>query len=189
MCIITWVAYLLLNNTVWDYYLTHTRIAYIFLYVISGISLYQRRNKNFFLKIGVYMYLLFLLSILTGSVFRMYISYTLDLNDYGVYDKILGKKLVIDTIYKDAKGKPFSVFIFMPGIYTHPYEYLFKTYGKNTHGFVPTEVKNGLAYLIIEPDTSKPWRQKGWLETVVQGGESIWKQTLLNGLILEKRMY
>ncbi len=188
MIAFTWAAYLLLNNTVWDYYLTHTRIAFILLFTIAGVALWQRKNL-FIAKLGLVVGIVFIGTVLCGSVFRQYISYTLDIRDVHVYDKILGKRLVIDTIYHDAQGQPFSVFEFVPGVYTYPYDYLFETYGKTRYGYEPTYDKNGLAYLIIEPDKSQPWRQNGWLQTVVQGGSSVWVRTLLNGLILEKRIY
>ena len=189
LCVLTWAAYFLLNNTVWDYYLTHTRIAYILLFTIAGVTLYRKHKTSKAALVGGIFFSVFLVTIAAGSVFRMYITYTLDIKDLGVYDKILGKQLVIDTIYKDAKGVPFSVFVFMPAIYTYPYDYLFRTYGKKQYGYEPSHDKKGLAYLIIEPDRGQPWRQKGWLETVVQGGKTVWIRTLLNGLILEKRMY
>jgi hypothetical protein len=188
MIVLTWAAYLLLNNVVWDYYLTHTRIAYILLFTFAGVALW-RAKKNLFAAAGLAVGVVFLCTIVCGTVFRQYISYTLDIRDLGVYDKIIGKRLVIDTIYHDAQGQPFSVFVFLPGVYTYPYDYLFQTYGAMRYGSVPTHEKKGLAYLIIEPDKSQPWRQNGWLQTVVQGGSSIWIKTLLNGLILEKRIY
>jgi hypothetical protein len=178
----------LLLMIVWDYYLTHTRIAYILLFAFAAVALWRAR-KTLFAVIGLAVGMIFLCTVLCGSVFRQYISYTLDIHDMGVYDKIVGKRLVIDTIYYDAEGQPFSVFVFLPGVYTYPYDYLFQTYGKTRYGYEPTHDKKGLAYLIIEPDKSKPWRQNGWRETVVQGGKSVWIKTLLNGLILEKRIY
>jgi hypothetical protein len=188
MCVFTWAAYLLLNNVVWDYYLTHTRIAFILLFTFAGVTLWKKKQL-FIAKIGLAVGVVFIATVLVGSVFRQYISYTLDIRDTHVYDKILGKRLVIDTIYQDAHGQPFSVFEFVPGIYTYPYDYLFETYGKTRYGYEPTQVKKGLAYLVIEPDKGEPWRQQGWLQTVVQGGKSVWIKTLLNGLILEKRIY
>jgi len=189
MIVFTCLAYLLLNNTVWDYYLTHNRFAYILLFIIAGIALLRSLKQSLVSKMGVVIGMIFIAVVFCGSIFRMYITYTLDLHDMGVYDKIYGKRLVIDTIYKDAAGKPFSVLVFMPSVYTYPYTYLFETYGKSKYGYVPKDDKVGLAYLVIEPDKNQPWRQKGWLETVVQGGKSIWVKTLLNGLILEKRIY
>lgn len=189
LLVTTWAGYLFLNNTVWDYYLTHTRITYIFLYVIAILALLRIYKRLFVAKIGLMIFGIFLITIAVGSAFRQYISYTVDIRDIHVYEKIQGKKLVIDTIYDDAKGEKFSVFVFMPSVYTHPYDYLFKTYAKKRYGYEPNHQKQGLAYLIIEPDFSQIWRHKGWLETVVNGGETIWTKTILNSLILEKRMY
>lgn len=189
MLMTTWAGYLVLNNVVWDYYLTHTRIGFTLLFTYSIVACVHRKKKTLFDSFALIMFALFILALGVGSVFRMYVSYTSDLYDTGKFEKIQGKRFVIDTIYQDADGKSFSVFIFIPSVYTWPYDYLFKTYGKQTYGYEPGHEKKGLAYLIIEPDISQPWRQNGWLETVVQGGETVWIKTLLNGLILEKREY
>jgi hypothetical protein len=77
----------------------------------------------------------------------------------------------------------------MAPIYTYPYDYLFKTYGKETYGYVPGSEKKGLVYLIIEPDGSKPWTYKGWLETVIVGGDIISTTTLGTGHIIQKRIF
>jgi len=189
LLVTTWAGYLFLNNTVWDYYLTHARIAYMLLYVISLLALVRIYKRSYIAKAGLVVFGIFLAIFVVGSAFRQYVSYTVDIADMHVYEKIQGKKLVIDTIYADASDQSFSVFVFMPSVYTHPYDYLFKTYAKKIYGYEPTQKKQGRAYLIIEPDFSQIWRHKGWLETVVNGGETIWKKTLLNGLILEKRVY
>lgn len=189
MIITTWAGYLVLNNTVWDYYLTHVRLGYILLFTYAIVSFIQKKKNVFFRSLGMLFSVIFLLVLFIGSMFRMYITYTSDLHDTGKFEKIQGKRFVLDTIYRDANGQPFSVFVFIPSVYTWPYDYLFKTYGRQTYGYEPDLEKKGLAYLIIEPDISKPWRQKGWLETVVQGGETVWTKTILNGLILEKRVY
>lgn len=189
MLITTWVGYLVLNNVVWDYYLTHVRLGIILLFTYAIVSFVHNKKRTLFSSLAMALSIVFLSVLLIGSVFRMYITYTSDLNDTGKFEKIQGKRYVLDTIYKDADGQRFSVFIFIPSVYTWPYDYLFKTYGKQTYGYEPAKEKKGLAYLIIEPDNSEPWRQKGWLETVVQGGKTVWVRTILNGLILEKREY
>ena len=189
MMLTTWAGYLVLNNVVWDYYLTHTRLGFILLFTYAITSFIQKKKNVHVPSLGLILSAAFLSVLFVGSVFRMYITYTSDLNDTGKFEKIQGKRFVLDTIYKDASGQPFSVFAFIPSVYTWPYDYLFKTYGKQTYGYEPSHEKKGLAYLIIEPDNDKPWRQKGWLETVVQGGETVWVKTLLNGLILERRQY
>lgn len=189
MSMVTWIGFLFLNNTVWDYYMTHTRIGYILLFVYAIVTMIFHYSHSLFAKLALVVSIVFLVILSIGSVFRQYITYTIDLHDTNVIDKIKGKKMVIDSLYQDAHGQPFSVFIFVPPIYTFPYDYLFKTYGKQTYGYEPGYMKTGLAYLLIEPDNGQSWRQKGWLETVVQGGETVWKKTMLNGLIVEKRIY
>ncbi len=183
MIITTWAGYLLLNNTVWDYYLTHLRLAYILLFTYAIVAFIHKKS------LGLIVSIVFLSVMFVGSVFRMHITYTSDLHDTGKFEKIQGKRYVLDAIYKDADEQPFSVFIFTPSIYTWPYDYLFITYGKQTYGYEPGSEKKGLAYLIIEPDFSQPWRHKGWLETVVQGGRLVWEKTMLNGLILIKKEF
>jgi hypothetical protein len=111
------------------------------------------------------------------------------MTELGGVEKIRGKRMAIDYVYQDAKGKPFSVFVFMPPIYTYPYDYLFKTYGKDTYGYAPGNQKKGLVYLIIEKDNSKPWTYNGWLETVIKDGDIIETKTLITGHIIQKRMF
>ncbi len=189
MTIVTWIGFLFLNNTVWDYYLTHTRIGYILLFTLSMVAIWRNLKTSMVAKVSAVVCGVFLITVLIGSIFRQYISYTIDIHDTNVIDKIQAKKTVVDMMYKDANGQPFSEFIFVPPIYTYAYDYLFLTYGKQTYGYFPGKEKHGIAYLLIEPDNGQPWRQKGWLETVVQGGETVWKKTLYNGIILEKRLY
>ena len=119
----------------------------------------------------------------------MIINIRYDYWDVGGIAKIKGKRASIDYIYHDAGGKPFSEFTFMPPIYTYPYDYLFLTYGKKTYGYVPGKEKKGLVYLLIEPDGSKPWTYKGWLETVIAGGDIIDTTTVPTGQIVQKRMF
>ena len=174
---------LLLNNSVWDYYLVHAH--YIFIYIFAYTCVWAfKKSKIIFIILS-----LFLLSMAVSSAWRMKVSYTYDYYDVGGVEKIIGKKAAIDYVYKDAKGAPFSGFTFMAPIYTYPYDYLFATYGKQTYGYVPGTEKKGLVYLIIEPDMSKIWTYKGWLETVIVGGDIIKTVTLPTGQIIQVRQF
>lgn len=178
---VTWVSYLYLNNVVWDYYLMHLRIGYI---VLFGYGV--RQATNMLSRIAA---LVFVLVLLSGSIFRMYISYTSDLGDDGTFHKIRGKMAAIDAIYSDAAGLPFNVLTFVPYVYTYPYDYLFQTYAVRRYGGKPGKEKRGVVYLIIEPDYDKPWRHTGWLETVIVGGKTEFVKELPSGQILEKRIF
>ncbi|MBI4130408.1 hypothetical protein HY468_03770, partial [Candidatus Roizmanbacteria bacterium] len=130
----------------------------------------------------------FFILLTAGGFNRIYLNYAHDYYDYGGGAKISGKVDAIDFVYEDAKNVPFNVLVFMPPIYTYPYEYLFAWHGKNRYGYVPGNEKEGTFYLIMEPDPQKPWSYKGWQETVIKSGEVVWMKTLPSGTIVEKRI-
>lgn len=107
-------------------------------------------------------------------------------NDGGA-EKIKGKLSAIDYTYKDAKEKPFGLLVFTPAVYTDAYDYLIFWYGKNKYSYIPHKDKKGTFYLLMETDTSKPWSNKGWLETVIKTGNIVETKTLPTGLIIQKR--
>ena len=107
--------------------------------------------------------------------------------DDGGTAKIRGKVAAIDALYQDAQGKPFSAFVFTPVVLTDAYDYLFWWHGQRTYGYVPANKKEGVFYLLIEPDPSKPWSYNGWLETVIKIGDILYTKTLPSGFIIQKR--
>lgn len=189
LLIVSYGILLLLNNSVWDYYLIHAHFVYMYIFAYLLILLFSKLRKNFFAGVGFCLLFAFFLLMTWSSAKRMYINIRYDLVDLGGVEKIKGKRMAIDYIYRDARGKPFSEFTFMPPIYTYPYEYLFKTYGLKKYGYVPGSEKKGLVYLIIEPDHSKPWTYKGWLETVIIDGDIVETKTLFTGHIIQKRIF
>lgn len=180
---------LFLNNSVWDYYLIHAHFIFMYVFAYCFVFAFRTMRKSFWSKIAFGILGVFLLSMTVASAWRMQVSYRYDIRDYGGVEKIKGKKEAIDYVYKDAGGKPFSEFTFMAPIYTYPYEYLFQTYGKTKYGYVPGIEKKGPVYLIIEPDASKPWTYKGWLETVIVGGDIIKTVNLPTGHIIQVRQF
>lgn len=184
--VVSWCFFLLLRNVIWDYYILHLHIAFIILFSYGTLKLVEtfRKRKTYAF---VFFPLLYLAVMSYGSMNRFKDVWGYDFGDYGGGAKIKGKTDAIDYVYADAKGKPFNVLVFVPPIYTYPYDYLFQWYGKTKYNYVPKNEKKGLLYLIIEPDYDKPWTYKGWLETVVAGGDVIETKTLPSGLIVQKR--
>lgn len=107
--------------------------------------------------------------------------------DDGGAEKIKGKLSAIDYIYKDAKEKNFGLLVFTPAVYTDNYDYLIWWYGGRKYNYIPHKEKEGIFYLLIESDRSKPWSYNGWLETVIKTGNIIESKTLPTGLIIQKR--
>jgi len=189
LLITSYVVLLGLNNTIWDYYLIHAHFIYMYVFAYVVVFSFREMRKSMWLKMIFGVLTIFLISMIVSSSWRMMISYTYDFHDLGGVEKILGKKIAIDYVYKDAHGQPFSEFTFMAPIYTYPYDYLFQTYALHKYGYAPGNQKKGLVYLIIEPDSSKPWTYKGWLETVIVGGKIIKTVTLPTGHIIQERLF
>ncbi len=186
---ISYVVLLFLNNTVWDYYLIHAHFVFMYVFAYIGATIVSKlRTSIWYMGPGGDL-AIFLISMVLSSYRRIVTNYRYDYYDLGGIEKIKGKKMAIDYIYQDAKGKPFSEFTFMPPIYTYPYEYLFKTYAKQKYGYIPGNEKKGLVYLIIEVDGYKPWTYKGWLETVIVGGDVVETKILSTGHIIQKRIF
>jgi len=161
------------------WYLTGFQSFYI---VLSGIIL-AKLNKS---VIGRVLFVGILSVCLTYSAHKINTLYIHPPNDGG-FAKIRGKIRAIDYIYKDAKGGAFGVFVFTPPVLTDAYDYLLWWQGTQRYGYVPHKKKEGLVYLLIEPDPDKPWSYKGWLETVIQKGTIEETVTLQSGLIIQKR--
>lgn len=93
----------------------------------------------------------------------------------------------LDYVYQDARGKNFSVFVYTPPVYDYAYQYLFWWRGVGEYGFLPGKSKDGLFYLIMEPDQERPWAPNGWKETVIKTGTTLETKVLPGGIMLEKR--
>lgn len=183
--IVTFIVFSFLRNYVYYYYLYHLNIAYIFICVYA---VYKIINLNKTYQ-GIKILVLVLISILAvKSINFSYANTIRDLSDYGGTAKIRGKIDAIDYIYKDAKGKPFGLFVFTPPVYTYAYDYLLWWYGERKYHYLPYQEKRGTFYLLIERDGSKPWSYKGWLETVIKIGKVIYTKKLPSNFIIQKRV-
>lgn len=181
--VITFLILSFLRNIVFMYYLVHLNIIYIFLfvYIVTSSFIHKIRILQ---VLSVLVFLIFLIHAIPFA----WNNFSQDLNDYGGIPKIKGKIDAIDYIYKDAKGEKFGLLVFTPPVYTYPYDYLVWWYGDRNYHYIPHQEKNGLFYLLIEPDLTKPWSYKGWLETVIKTGTVIETKELPSGFIIQKRI-
>lgn len=163
------------------WFLTGFQSVYLLLFGIVLAKCWQT-------KLGKVFVLSFVVVGLWWSVGKLQTLYSLP-RDEGGASKINGKLAAIDYIYRDAKEETFGVLVFTPAVLTDAYDYLLFWYGKEKYGYVPHKEKKGLVYLLMEPDSGKPWSYKGWQETVVKTGKVIESKTLPSGLIVEKRIF
>ena len=175
--LMTFVVFLFLNNTVWDYYLIHLHLAYIILFSYLLVN-------GSWLKGKILLALLFVLML--PGVGREINRAINDYSDFGGTAKIKGKIEAVDYIYKDAGGENFNLLEFTPPVYDYAYRYLFDWYGVRKYHYLPGDKKEGLYYLLIEPESSGLWH-KGWLETVIGPGNVLKEITIPSGFIIQKR--
>lgn len=180
--ILMFALYMKYTWPMWEWWLLELGVVYVFLIGLV-ISWGWRRGGIWRVIVASFMMLLFVSHITSTIGF-----YRSDYGDYGGTHKIRGKKDALDVIYRDAAGQPFNLLVFSPPVYTYPYDYLVWWYGNRTYGYMPGKEKKGTFYLLIEPDASKPWSYKGWLETVIKTGTVIRTWNLPSGFIIEKRI-
>lgn len=179
---VSFFVFMLMRNSLYAYYITNLILVYLILisYVIAKAVIYHKTIP-----------LLFVSVIAISAVFEFIPStirtFQYDVRDYGGIAKFSGKKDAIDYIYRDAGNKKFGLLIFSPPIYTYPYDYILSWYGKKQYNFIPKPEKKVDFYLLIEPDSKKPWTYKGWLQTVIKNGRIIKTVKLPSGFIVQKR--
>lgn len=180
--VITFIIFFPLRNAIYGHYLVDLNLIYIFLFAYVFVKSYQIRNILF-----IVLYTVFLTSpVFIATIDAIKVSYN-DYRDHGGVNKIAGIKEAIDYIYKDAQGKTFGLLAFSPAVYTDKFDYIIWWYGAEKYHYQPHKEKKGLFYLLIEPDSAKPWSYKGWLETVVKTGTVMQTEKLSNGYIVQKR--
>jgi hypothetical protein len=184
---VTYAMFLLLDNTVWDYYLIHLHFVYIYIFAVCFAWSIGHWRKNLLAKAVFVVLAFYLLSFVRASFYRIKLNWRVDYPDYGGVEKIRGKRAALDYVYSQAAGQPFNAFVFMAPIYTYPYDYLFKTYGREKYGYEPGNQKSGDVYLIIERDSQNWYR--GWLETVIKGGEVVSSEVIPAGQLIEHRYF
>jgi hypothetical protein len=173
--------YFFFPNAVWQWYLTHLYFIYIFL---ASVIVYFSM-KNF--KFAKVIYLIFFIFALYSSLKTLESRYRYDFFDTRGTAGFKSKLAAIDYIYQNAEKKEFNILVFTPPVYDYAYRYLLWWYGGKKYNYVPGDKKEGLLYLWIEPDNSKPWTYKGWLETEIRVGKILNEIKLPSGFIIQKR--
>lgn len=165
---------------IWEWWILELMIFYCFLFGIILTYLFKNKLMRFFV---VPIYIIFFLSFVNKTIF----FYKNDFNDFGGTQKIKGKIEAIDYVYKNAKGKKFGLLVFTPPVYAYAYDYLIWWHGSKNYNYIPYKEKKGTFYLLMEPDSSKPWSYDGWLETVIKTGTIVETKELPSGFVIQKR--
>lgn len=177
--VVYYIIFVLFPRPAWSWYWIGLQVSYYFFiaYVFS-----QLLKFNPIIKYGAIL-LLGVWAVVTVWGYHTFPVY--DDQGTGIFKN---EMRVINYIYKDADGKPFSEFVYTPPVYDYAYQYLFWWAGTRIYHYVPRKNKTGVFYLIIEPDTQRPAAPNGWKETVIKTGKVQWDKVFPGNITLEKRI-
>lgn len=150
--LVNFVLFLTLKYAVWSYYWIGSTPLYVMLisYCIGSLFNY---NKKLFLQIGFIGVLVFIV-----FLYHPWTTFTL----WAQGDILPGsqtlstEKEVVRTIFKDANGQPFSVYVQTPPVYDYVYRYLFWWKGYTIYHDYPIDLKQHITYVIREHSQSDP---------------------------------
>lgn len=134
--------------------------------VFTSVTIEKIRQKNKY--IGITLLLLIVIMNISGWISNIPENRNIFFQSTQLRLKFSDQKKVLDTIYKEANGKPFSF-----QSYTIPYwsqqgwEYLFWYYGKQKYGYLPIEEKAKTLFVIIQIDRNNRVFQENWLNNTV----------------------
>ncbi len=170
------IFFLIYSRAAWSWYWVGLQVPYYFAVAYSLWIFYQNIPK---LKpaILIILALFTVIPLIPGSTEFLK-------TEPGIYNN---EMRAIHTAFNDANGQPFSLFFYTPPIYTYQYDYLAWWYAKRNNIPAPAQNKDQLFYLILEEDKQNPDAPKGWKETVIKEGKTIWIKKLPGNLTVERR--
>lgn len=153
---------------VWSHYTIGIPVLYIFIFslILYKTVLYFKKFKTFIVAL---IFILLVIEINPPQIIEN-IKNPFWQGDVSLYRNQLG---VVDFIYKYAQGKNFNYIVYTPPVHDYTYRYIFSWYGKNTYGYIPSEKKDRLFFLIMEPDNQYPNRLEAWLTVRENDGKII----------------
>ncbi len=168
-------------RAIWGHYLVGLPVLYI---IAASIILSAVVRKN--LLVGALVF--FVLLYINVKPVQLISNFSKPLweGNAAVYRNQL---TAIDYIYKDSAGKNFNFVAYTPAVHDYTYRYLFSWYGKNTYGYTPSQKKENLFYLIIEPDPGYEGRIIDWLKVREGDGKIISRYAAKGGITVQKRIH
>lgn len=154
LCGITLLAPLIifpvLNYPIWNYFWIGSAGLYTF--CVAFVLGYLLKKRETLQKVGYILLFIFLLFLIP---YEKLFQWSRGAPTLGV--QALSLQLdVVNTIYRDAGNKPFSVYVQTPPIYDYAYRYLFWWQGNIHHYQLPNDQKQPLTYFILETTPTKP---------------------------------
>lgn len=185
LIILTYSGFIVFSGPVWGWYRAGTPILFA---IISGIglsSLYQTKLA----RPAVLVILFYLLYIAVKPTHRLAVwsGHT----NPGVA-AVTNQHAALDSIYQNAAGQPFALYVYTPPVYPYIWDYQLYWYAQNKYGYLPfpydvmPQANNPeLVYLLVEPD-EYPTRIDGWLGNFKGHGQSLETWSISGDITIHK---
>lgn len=166
----------------YDYYLTGYYLIFILLFAVGLAEIARSGWGKIFVLLFLYLFIL----------------NSFDFLKFKLSDKVespgsiaLKNELAaIDWVYRDAKGQPFNVDVYVPPIIPYAYDYLFLWQGHRHCGDelcgMKSDGQTSALYTLYEQDSSHPERLDAWLARQ-KGIAKVEEETRFGGITVQRR--
>lgn len=184
--VLFYLGFLIYPGTVWGWYRAGIPTLMLLLSALS-LSAYYQTGK--FHKKILFTYLIFMFFV------GFHIHDRVEVASGNYHDNVStlrAQQVVIDSVYQDAAGEPFALYVYTPPVYTYIWDYQLHWYARSKYGYLPKPYdirpqagNPKLIYLIREPDDNNE-RVHGWIGNFKANGKSVdvWHTTA--GITIEK---
>ncbi|OGY18568.1 MAG: hypothetical protein A2900_03090 [Candidatus Chisholmbacteria bacterium RIFCSPLOWO2_01_FULL_50_28] len=184
--IMMYLGFVIYPGPIWAWYRAGMPIVFILLVAIGWAALVGESKKWKHIAIAVFIPLAFI-----GLKPNLLLSHITTGYEGGA-GTVKNQKNALDTIFQDARGNPFDLYVYTPPVYTYVWDHMLFWYAKPKYTNYPNEygyqrskkAENGF-YLLIEPDDF-PDRISGWKGNFESHGKPVKTWELAGGLRLER---
>jgi hypothetical protein len=179
--ILMFILFLFYSNPVYPLY-----IIGLIAPVILGFSLViYELGKN---KTGNLIIMIFFLVSFITIFYKLFNLYTQPYYN-NTAGSLRNQEAVVNWIYHDAKGKPFSYFVYSPDTYTYNIDYLMWWKGETKYHYQPLHIKTQSTYLIMyEPLAKDVSAHSFWKKNTIHTSSNVLSKKIFTGNITVEKL-
>lgn len=180
--VFVYLLYIIYPLPIWGHYTFAIPIIMAFLFIVSTLIIWSKSIG----KILIAFFILYSCIVTVDNLTGLYKTPYVPISD-GSY---INQLKVVDGVFKTAKGKNFSYFVYSPPVITYGMDYMLWWRGKNIYGYYPTTNKTtGLIFLIMYPNDQDKSAHGYWIKNRIRTNARILSsKTYPGNIIVEKRL-
>lgn len=141
-------------------------------------------------KIGKVLVIIFFIETFSFIGINIFNAYSSPYIDNPTAGSLLNQESVVNWVYQDAKGKPFSYFIYSPDTYTYNIDYLMWWKGISTYHYQSLQAKSENTYLIMyKPLTNDRNAHNFWIKNEIHTNAPVIETKIFTGDITVEKLH